>query len=227
LTRSEGEPAEPRASGSATARELDDLERHPHVARLIRSLAERPPVVVRPEPQMRLAAILLALRARADGEPELLMIKRAEAEGDPWSGHIACPGGRMEPGDHDLAVTAVRETLEETGVDVVRDGRLLGHLDDLSPRTPTLPPIVIRPYVALVRAEVEILPSREVAAAFWVPVSALREQTAWGLAQIAVGGTLREVSVFQHGEYTVWGLTERVLRQFLAYIGEPQATPPQ
>jgi len=176
---------------------------------------------------MRLAAILLALRARADGEPELLMIKRADAEGDPWSGHIACPGGRMEPGDHDLAVTAVRETLEETGVDVARDGRLLGHLDDLSPRTPALPPIVIRPYVALVRASVEILPSREVAAAFWVPVSALREQTAWRLAQIPVGGTLREVSVFQHGEYTVWGLTERVLRQFLAYIGEPPNTPPK
>jgi 8-oxo-dGTP pyrophosphatase MutT (NUDIX family) len=208
-------------------KELDLLERHPNVARLIRSLAEHPPVVIEPEPQMRLAAILLALRARADGEPELLMIKRAEAEGDPWSGHIACPGGRMEPGDRDLAVTAVRETLEETGVDVARDGRLLGHLDDISPRTPVLPPILIRPYVALVRAGVEIVPSREVAAAFWVPVSALREQTAWGIGTVAVGGALREVAVFQHGEYTVWGLTERVLRQFLAFIGEPPAgTPP-
>src|SRR5829696_6110206 len=115
--------------------ELDQLERHPNVARLIRSLAQHPPVVVAPEPEMRLAAILLALRARADGEPELLMIKRAEAEGDPWSGHIACPGGRMEDGDNDLAVTAVRETLEETGIDVAKDGRLLGQLDDLSPRT--------------------------------------------------------------------------------------------
>ena len=201
--------------------ELDRLERHPHVVRLRRSLAEHPPVVVEPEPHMRLAAILLALRARFDGEPELLMIKRAEAEGDPWSGHIACPGGRMEEGDHDLAVTAVRETREETGVDVSRDGRLLGHLDDISPRTPVLPPIVIRPYVALVRAGVEIVPSREVAAAFWVPVSALREQTAWGMGQVAVGGAMREVSVFQHGEYTVWGLTERVLRQFLTYLGEP------
>ena len=201
--------------------ELDRLERHPHVVRLRRSLAEHPPVVVEPEPHMRLAAILLALRARADGEPELLMIKRAEAEGDPWSGHIACPGGRMEEGDHDLAVTAVRETWEETGVDVSRDGRLLGHLDDISPRTPVLPPIVIRPYVALVRAGVEIVPSREVAAAFWVPVNALREQTAWGMGQVAVGGAMREVSVFQHGEYTVWGLTERVLRQFLTYLGEP------
>ena len=201
--------------------ELDRLERHPHVVRLRRSLAEHPPIVVQPESHMRLAAILLALRARMDGEPELLMIKRAEAEGDPWSGHIACPGGRMEEGDHDLAVTAVRETWEETGVDVARDGRLLGHLDDISPRTPVLPPIVIRPYVALVRTDVEIVPSREVAAAFWVPVSALRERTAWGIGQVAVGGAVRDVSVFQHGEYTVWGLTERVLRQFLAFIGEP------
>lgn len=201
--------------------ELDRLERHPTVSRLLRSLAEHPPVVAQPEPQTRLAAILLALRARADGEPELLMIKRAEAEGDPWSGHIACPGGRMEPEDHDLAVTAVRETLEETGVDVARDGRLLGHLDDIAPRTPALPPILIRPYVALVRAGVEIVPSREVAAAFWVPVSALREQTAWGIGRVQVGDALREVTVFQHGEYVVWGLTERALRQFLAYIGEP------
>ena len=204
-------------------KELDQLERHPNVARLIRSLAEHPPVVVEPEPQMRLAAILLALRARADGEPELLMIKRAEAEGDPWSGHIACPGGRMEPGDHDLAVTAVRETLEETGVDVTRDGRLLGHLDDISPRTPLLPLILIRPFVALVRAGVEIVPSREVAAAFWVPVSALREHSAWRIGNVSIGGAMREVSVFQHGEYTVWGLTERVLRQFLDFLGEPPA----
>ena len=207
--------------------ELDHLERHPNVARLIRSLAEHPPVVVEPEPHMRLAAILLALRARADGEPELLMIKRADAEGDPWSGHIACPGGRMEPGDHDLAVTAVRETLEETGVDVARDGRLLGQLDDISPRTPVLPSILIRPYVALVRADVEIVPSREVAAAFWVPVSALRERTAWGIGHVPIGGAMREVSVFQHGEYTVWGLTERVLRQFLAFIGEPPDDEPE
>ena len=215
---------DPRTPGAPITQELDRLERHPHVARLIRSLAQHPPVVVQPEPEMRLAAILLALRARADGEPELLMIKRAEAEGDPWSGHIACPGGRMEPGDHDLAVTAVRETLEETGVDVARDGRLLGHLDDLSPRTPVLPSIVIRPYVALVRAGVEIVPSREVAAAFWVPISALRERTAWGTERISVRGSTLEVSAFKHGEYTVWGLTERVLRQFLAYIGEPSSS---
>jgi 8-oxo-dGTP pyrophosphatase MutT (NUDIX family) len=199
------------------------LAAHPLVVRLLRSLAENPPRTVTLEAPARQAAILLALRARADGEPELLMIKRAEAEGDPWSGHIACPGGRMEPEDRDLAVTAVRETWEETGVDVARDGRLLGHLDDLYPRTPTLPPIVIRPYVALVRADVAIVPSHEVAAAFWVPLSALAERGAWMTGTVTVRGVERRVQVFQHGEYTVWGLTERVLRQLLTFMGEPPA----
>lgn len=201
--------------------ELDRLAAHPLVMRLMRSLAERPGRTIEVDGPARRAAILLALRARSDGEPELLMIKRADAEGDPWSGHIACPGGRMEPGDHDLAVTAVRETWEETGVDIARDGRLLGHLDDLSPRSQHLPPLIIRPYVALVRTEVEIVPSLEVADAFWVPLSALRTRTAWGTGLVHARGVERRVSVFQHGDYTVWGLTERVLRQFLHYVGEP------
>jgi hypothetical protein len=127
----------------------------------------------------------------------------------------------MESTDRDLSVTAVRETWEETGIDVERDGRLLGHLDDLSPRSPLLPPIVIRPFVALVRADVRIAPSHEVASAFWVPTSALREQAAWGMGLVHARGGSRNVSVFQYGEHTVWGLTERVLRQFLTYLGTP------
>lgn len=201
--------------------ELERLAAHPAVVRLVQSLAERPGRAVQSGPEVRRAAILLTMRLRLDGEPEVLMIKRAEAEGDPWSGHIALPGGRMEPGDADLAATALRETREETGVDVARDGRLLGALDDLMPRSPTLAPIVIRPYVALVRADVAIVPSHEVAAAFWVPLSVLREPAAWGTAAVRVREGERNVSVFRHGDYVVWGLTERVLRQFLAYVGQP------
>ncbi|MEO7712756.1 MAG: CoA pyrophosphatase [Gemmatimonadaceae bacterium] len=202
--------------------ELDHFARHPSIVQLLHSLAAHPGRVVEAESGVRRAAILLMLRRRVDGEPEVLMIKRADATGDPWSGHIALPGGRMEPADADLSATAVRETLEETGVDVARDGRLLGFLDDLMPRSPTLAPIVIRPFVALVRANVEIVPSHEVAAAFWVPLSALRTAEAWGAGTVKVRGTERRVSVFQHGEHMVWGLTERVLRQFLAYAGAPR-----
>ncbi len=203
--------------------ELDRLESHPLIERFARALVERPGREIHTEPPTRLAAILLVLREGDGGEPELLLIKRADADGDPWSGHIACPGGRMEASDRDLEVTAVRETREETGIDVAHEGRVLGHLDDLRPRSSFLPPIVIRPYVALVRAGVRILASREVASAFWVPLSALREQRAWSLGSVQAHGTARHVSIFQHGEHTVWGLTERALRQFLTYVGEPPA----
>lgn len=204
-----------------TEAQLDRLSAHASIARFIRTLAAHSPREIQAEGNVRRAAILLTLRARDDGAPELLLIKRAEAEGDPWSGHIACPGGGMEPTDHDLAVTAVRETREETGVDVARDGRLLGQLDDLSPRSALLPPIVIRPFVAIVRSDVVITPSAEVASAFWVPTSVLAERTSWSTGLVHTTAGQRRVSTFRHGEHMVWGLTERVLRQFLTYLGEP------
>jgi 8-oxo-dGTP pyrophosphatase MutT (NUDIX family) len=199
---------------------IDALLELPDVQRLRAALARRPGVPIdASDGSRRLAAIALVLKPGDVGDPELLMIKRAEAEGDPWSGHVACPGGRMEPGDHDLEQTAIRETWEETGVDLARDGRVLGALDDISPRTTVLPPIIVRPFIAVVKPEVDIVQSSEVAEAFWVPLAALRERARWGTALITVRGYgEREVAVFRHGEYTVWGLTERVLRQFLMYL---------
>lgn len=190
---------------------LDD----PDVARLARSLQERPGREAAVYEGVRFAAIALVLRPASSG-PELLMIKRAEKSGDPWSGHVACPGGRKDEVDADLAATAIRETREETGVDIAADGRLLGALDDLAPRSPTLPPIIIRPFVGVVAPDVALEPNVEVAEAFWVPLSAIRERASWGLGTVIVRE--REelwVPTFRHGSYTVWGLTERALRDFL------------
>lgn len=203
---------------------LDALLAHPDIARLARSFDERPGVAIVPaeDEAVRWAAIALVVRAGPDGHPELLMIKRAEAERDPWSGHVACPGGRMEPGDHDLAQTAIRETWEETGVDLSTHGRVLGQLDDVAPRTPRLPPIVIRPFAAVARPDVEIVPSAEVAEAFWVPLPAIRERAAWGMGMVEIAGMGSVlVPAFLHGHHTVWGLTERVLRDFLGRIEGP------
>lgn len=198
---------------------LDALLTHPDVSRLALRLAGQRGQTMQAEGPTRYAAIALVLRPSSAGEPELLMIKRAEHEQDPWSGHIACPGGRMDPGDRDLEHTAIRETWEETGIDLAADGRVLGTLDDISPRTPSLPPIIIRPFVAVVKPEVQIVESPEVAEAFWVPLAAIRETSRWGRAFVPIRGVgEREVDSFRHGEYTVWGLTHRALTQFLALL---------
>ena len=200
---------------------LDELLANAYVARLARRLAAHAGRPIEPDAGYRYAAIALVLRTGASGEPELLMIKRAEAENDPWSGHVACPGGRMEPTDRDLEHTAIRETWEETGVDIERNGRILGTLDDISPRTPMLPRIIIRPFVAVVAPDVAIIESREVAEVFWVPLLAIRQSAAWGRAMVRIRGAgEREEDVFQHGEHTVWGLTHRALNQFLTLLGD-------
>jgi 8-oxo-dGTP pyrophosphatase MutT (NUDIX family) len=194
------------------------LLEHPDVARLARILAERRGVEATPGPSARLAAVALVLRAGDAGDPELLFIRRAERAGDPWSGHVAFPGGRMEPVDATLEDTAVRETREETGVDLARDGAVLGRLDDLEPRNPLLPPIVVRPFVAALAPGVPLTLSDECVDAFWVPLAWLRDPTSREESVVqARGGELR-VPSYRRGEHVIWGMTERILQQFLEYV---------
>ena len=198
---------------------LEALLAHPDVARLARALRSTPGKVAEAEPDSIWAAIAVTLRLGEGGEPELLLIKRAEQEGDPWSGHVACPGGRSEDGDADLEATAIRETREETGIDIGQVGRILGTLDDLNPRTPYLPWIVIRPFVAVAPSSVAVTPSDEVAAWFWVPLSEVRAPSAWGSGTVLVRNTPRTERTFTYREHHVWGLTERVLRQLVTLLG--------
>jgi 8-oxo-dGTP pyrophosphatase MutT (NUDIX family) len=199
---------------------LQSLLEHADLKGLAAALRERPGRAITADGGERYAAVAAVFRGGADDHPELLMIKRAEHESDPWSGHIALPGGRMDPRDRDLEQTAIRETWEETGIDVARDGYVLGRLDDLAPRTPVLPPLVIRPYVAVVPSTVTIVANPEVAEAFWVPLAALRERASWGLGLVDIRGMgAREVDVFRHQQHTVWGLTERVLRDLMSRMG--------
>jgi len=195
---------------------------HPDARRLASELAARPGAVAGAGLEVRRAAVALVLRpavgkAGVEGL-ELLFIKRAEYPGDPWSGQVAFPGGRREPQDATLRETALRETWEETGVDVARDGVVLGTLDELWPRTPVLPPIVVRPYVAVVTPEVRLELSDEVAAAFWAPLDLLRHPDATFEATVVVRGEERRVPALRHADYTIWGMTERIFRDFLGRL---------
>ena len=195
---------------------LDATLAHARVARVARALAGRAGARIAAELPARHAAVALIMRLDADdGDVELLMIRRAAFPGDPWSGHIAFPGGRREENDVSLEHTAIRETWEETAVDLDRDGRLLGTLDEVHPRTPRLPPLVIRPYVFAIGGQIEVTPSHEVAEAFWVPLPLLADPSATGEATFVDGGIERTERSFRLGEHVIWGLTERILRQFI------------
>jgi 8-oxo-dGTP pyrophosphatase MutT (NUDIX family) len=160
------------------------------------------------------AAVSIILRAGPD--LEILLIRRADAEGDPWSGHMALPGGRREDGDEDLRATAIRETLEETGVCLESRGVKLGCLDPVSPATRRLPPISIFPFLFGVGEGTGAqVASSEVAEVLWVPLSSLRGPQAEGTVQIPLGDERRTFPCIRVGRRVVWGLTYRILTNFL------------
>ena len=147
---------------------------------------------------------------------EILLIRRAERAGDPWSGQIAFPGGRYERGDPDLLATAIRETREETGVDLAHAERL-GSLDDLYPRTATLPPVVVRPFVFALdrRPPPGLVPSAEVERAFWLPLARLGEPGVRREITLTLRGVERTFPAYLVNDEVIWGMTERILTPFI------------
>lgn len=191
----------------------------PAVQRVRAALASHQPVDADDEPGVRRAAVALIFRVVAHGELELLLIKRAEYPGDPWSGQVAFPGGREETADASLAETAIREAREETGIDLTREGTMLGRLDDLRPRTTRIPPIVVRPFVALLERADPLELSSEVALAFWVPFGSLARTDAWRNDTVFARGIQINARVFRHEDHIVWGMTERILTQLVELVG--------
>ena len=194
---------------------------HAGIADVARRLAGHEGAMAGAGEEVRRAAVALVLRPAEADALDLLFIKRADYPGDPWSGQIAFPGGRHELVDASLRETAARETWEETGIDLTRDGLFLGVLDELWPQTPVLPPIVVRPYVAAIHPETVLTLSDEVAAAFWAPLDVLRRPDATFEAAVTVRGEERRVSALHHADYTIWGMTERIFRDFLARLASP------
>ncbi len=158
------------------------------------------------------AAVAIVLTPATETELDLLFIKRAEMEGDPWSGQMAFPGGRREPHDVDLLETACRETEEETGINL-RVATVLGVLDDLAPVTPTLPPVLVRPFVVGVSERPEIASSSEVALHLWTPLGDLPHRE--GETEITIRDSRLIMPAYLIGPHVVWGMTHRIIKHLL------------
>ena len=182
------------------------------LATVRRALRDHRPQVA-DAPDASPAAVALVLLEGPQGL-EMLLIRRAERADDPWSGQIALPGGRYDVGDGDLFATAVRETREETGVDLSGAERL-GVLDDLYPRTPILPPVVVRPFVFGLAQRAALVPSDEVQRAFWLPLRRLSEPGVRREVTLTLRGTVRTFPAYLVDDDLIWGMTERILTPFV------------
>jgi len=177
----------------------------------IRDRVARAEPRVTPEARLRgwQAATALILAPGADGA-ELAFIERVERHGDPWSGHMALPGGKRDPEDPDLAATAARETREEVGLALPGP---IGRLDDQpggrrgrrrrSPRRPLDDRPAMTPH------------PEECADALWIPLASLLDPRAAGRHRFA-GMPFPGLT---YDGRTIWGLTLGTLGTFADTIG--------
>jgi 8-oxo-dGTP pyrophosphatase MutT (NUDIX family) len=166
------------------------------------------------------AAVAMLLRDGVAG-PEVLFIRRAEHPSDPWSGHMAFPGGRQQAEDGSLLDTAIRETREEVGLDLAEQAEHIGQLDDLQAIARGRPQeTVIRPYVFEVHRQSPIrADEKEVAEALWTPLLPLYRGEADTIRPYQWHGSQIDFPAYDVEGRIVWGLTYQMLRSFFRILG--------
>jgi 8-oxo-dGTP pyrophosphatase MutT (NUDIX family) len=189
---------------------LDD----PRIRALHRALEQHRPRLLPTEVGVGQASVALLVRPRTQGL-EILLIERPRSDRDPWSGHMALPGGRRA-GMEDALDTAIREVLEEVGIDLAATGMLIGRLDDVRPN-PEGPQIAVAPFVFAVPTDITLAPDPgEVAHTVWIPVAHLTDPTsAAEHLHPLPGGGRRPFPALTYQRHVIWGLTYRMLLQFL------------
>jgi 8-oxo-dGTP pyrophosphatase MutT (NUDIX family) len=197
---------------------------------LRRSLSDGKASVAGQEAGFARSAAVAAIVRPSEAGAELLLIRRARDERDPWSGHMALPGGHREQGDLDLVATALRETHEEVGLLLDRDGEWLGTLERAQAIGGRGAAFEIVPLVfALARtvADAELVPNpREVDSIVWARLEDLLLPAAHTHFTHAHGvGQAQQFPAFDVKGHVVWGLTYRILRNLLQVWGHVAPAP--
>jgi 8-oxo-dGTP pyrophosphatase MutT (NUDIX family) len=162
------------------------------------------------------AAVAMVLRT-AGTDLDVLFIERALHDGDPWSGDVGFPGGKVEQIDRDERAAAERETGEELGLDL-SEARFLGHLADIDGAHV---PVRVSCFVYGVSAPPPIYPGDEVRSLFWVPLAHLQDPERHGIAPVRFSRdelVRPAIRLLEPGRPVLWGLTYRLVMQFLQII---------
>ncbi|NIU81746.1 NUDIX domain-containing protein [Candidatus Bathyarchaeota archaeon] len=140
-------------------------------------------------------------------DAEVLLVKRVESPHDPWSGQMAFPGGKRDESDQDLKQTVVRETLEETNIDLLDHGLILGVMTPF--RSTERPEMKILPFVVLLQHQPFIRLNEELEDHLWIPLAEL--DRCRGSAKFSFGA----YPAYLVGDKVIWGLTYRILHKLL------------
>ena len=174
------------------------------------------------------AAVSMILR-QGDSGLDTLFIQRAEHPHDPWSGHMAFPGGRKEPLDDSLEAAAIRETKEEVGIRL-HSGMQIGRLHDIEGGRLTERQLAVSAFVFYHPGSPVPAPNvHEVADTVWIPLEFLSRPENVLPHVVAMDPLRREFPAFHYENYVVWGLTYRIIANFVHALGielpgEPRVT---
>ena len=179
----------------------------------------RPQHLAEDERRARQAAVAVVLREREAGT-EMLFIKRAEKAGDPWSGHMAFPGGHRDAQDATLRAAAVRETDEEIGLDI-STACVLGELPRQRPMS-VRSNMLVAPFVFAIDGDPAFTLNHEVAATVWTPLAPMHQGSNAERDSPPFNGGGSAAGAFNGfrlaGGYFVWGMTYRMVQTFFETI---------
>ena len=160
------------------------------------------------------AAVLVPVIERPEALTVLLTQRTDHLHHHP--GQISFPGGRVELGDTDPIMTALRETREEIGLQPERV-ELLGHLPEYHTGTG----FRVTPIVGLVRPPFELFPDTfEVAEVFEVPLSFLMDPSNRRRESLHINGRLRNYYALPWRHYHIWGATAGMLVRLANFLSE-------
>ena len=174
------------------------------------------------------AAVAVVFRS-GDRGTELLFIQRAAKPSDPWSGQMAFPGGRVDPGDADTFAAAERETLEEVGLDLAVATRL-GSLDDHDGGRIHNNLRAVSPHgYWLDGPRPQLTNNYEVADSLWVPMADLADPERhidyyWPKSESSWPGIQLD-----RADQVIWGMTLRFLANLFTRLDRPfiELAPPR
>ncbi len=191
---------------------LNEVQLNERLVKTFSRTLDRVPEVV---PLKRPAVVAIIIK---NTHPfSVCFMERTKRKGDPWSGHVSLPGGKISEDDETLVDGVIRETREEIGIELNKKF-MIGNLGAIEvPNNLSGKSFHIIPFIFLVSDFIAnsafIASKREVENFFWVPIELIFNEK--GLTTIQKAGIKQKnYPAIKFEQYFIWGLTLRVLRIF-------------